>query len=111
MNLNLSHNQISDLTPLSKMMNLQKLDLSYNNIISISKLPYYASIYLEGNKKQYILSHNKITDISCINNWNITKSTDFSNGEGIDRRIYDIDLSYNQIENISGVKNYVRLKN
>ena len=110
MNLNLSHNRISDLTPLSKMMNLQKLDLSYNNIISISKLPYYANIYLEGNKKQYILSHNKITDISCINNWNITKSTDFSNGEGIDRRIYDIDLSYNQIENISGVKNYVRLK-
>ena len=110
MDLNLSHNQISDLTPLSKMMNLEKLDLSYNNITSISKLPYYANIYLEGDKKQYILSHNKITDISCINNWNISKLTDFSNGEGIDRRIYDIDLSYNQIENISGVKNYVRLK-
>ena len=37
--------------------------------------------------------------------------TDWSNGEGMDSRLFNLDLSYNKIDNISGVKNYVRLTN
>ncbi len=109
--LNLSHNKISDLTPLSKLMNLSNLNLSYNNITNISKLPYYSTIYCYEEGKIVNLSHNNITDISCISNWTINNLTDWSNGEGMDSRLFNLDLSYNKIDNISGVKNYVRLTN
>ena len=36
--MNLSYNNLSDLTPLSMMPNLQELDLSYNQISSLQPL-------------------------------------------------------------------------
>ena len=105
--LNLSHNQISNIEPLSHLMNLSKLDLSYNNITDISVLPYYADNDL--SEKTVNLSHNNIKDISSINNWIVMRTTTYygwQSGGDPNFRVVDLDLSYNQIEDISGVKDY-----
>ena len=105
--LNLSHNQISNIEPLSHLMNLSNLDLSYNNITDISVLPYYADNAL--SEKTVNLSHNNIKDISSINNWIVMRTTTYcgwQSGGDPNFRVVDLDLSYNQIEDISGVKDY-----
>ena len=114
--LNLSHNKISNIKPLSKMMNLQRLDLSYNNISDISQLPNYAINYMyeaKNNEKYINLSHNSIKNISCINNWVITTNTaacGWQSGGDPNERVLNLDFSYNQIEDITPVKNYLSLK-
>lgn len=109
--INLSHNKISNIEPLAHLMNLMKIDLSYNEITDISLLPYYAnnSVWPE---KDVNLSHNKIVDISCINKWVCTYNTSYcgwQSGGDPNERLLKLDLSYNQIEDISGVKNYLCL--
>ena len=109
--INLSHNKITDLTPLSYMMNLCKINLSYNNITDISKLPNYANNAVQG--KEVNLSHNKIKDISYINNWIVTHTTIIcgwlAGGDIENNRVLNLDLSYNQIEDIIPVKKYKTL--
>lgn len=60
--LNLSYNNLSDLTPLSMMPNLQVLDLSYNQISSVqalSNLTNLRSLRLTGNPVS-------VTDVSIL---------------------------------------------
>lgn len=61
-NLNLSYNNLSDLTPLSMMPNLQTLDLSYNQISSLQalmNLTNLRSLRLTGNPLS-------ITDVNAL---------------------------------------------
>lgn len=58
----MSKNNISDLSPLSKLKNLTGIDLNNNNISDISVL-------CDLEKLNWIeVGYNKITDVSCLNN-------------------------------------------
>ena len=62
-NLDLSYNQIEDISPLKELKNIQKLKLSGNKICNISPLKKLENI-LSLN-----LSHNKIVNFKDVNHW------------------------------------------
>lgn len=95
--INLSDNNISDITPITKNKFIYNLNLNNNNITNISGIEKCMDIY------RLVLSNNKITDITPITNLDeMQKATDW--------RFMDIDLSNNQISNIDCVKNWKNIQ-
>ena len=113
--IDISNNQISDIEPLKYLFNLTELNASNNNIESIDNLPYYKSNYI----KNYNFANNKISDISCLENWVGCYSTlyvGFRSGGGPNERTVQLNFSNNNIKDISIVKNlkclaYLNLNN
>ena len=106
--LNLSHNKITDLSAISNCSiclleyEFQDWDFSYNEITSIAPMNNWYKVkncYIEAwhdfdpavRDININLSHNKITDISGVEDW---------------IAILHLDLSYNEISDISNLKNY-----
>jgi len=58
--LDLSHNNIKDISALKELINLRRLNLSYNNIVDISALEYLTNLTLLD------LGYNKIENISAL---------------------------------------------
>ena len=113
--IDISNNQISDIKPLEHLFNLTDLNASNNNIDNIDELPYYKN---NGSTK-YNFSNNKITDISCLENWVGCYSTVYvgwRSGGDPNLRTNEFDFSNNNIDNINGIKNlkclmYMNLNN
>ena len=113
--IDICNNQISDIKPLEHLFNLTELNASNNNIESIDSLPYYKNNYI----KKYNFANNKITDISCLENWVGCYSTVYvgwRQGGDPNFRCNEFDFSNNNIDNINGVKNlkclmYMNLNN
>jgi uncharacterized repeat protein (TIGR02543 family) len=78
--LDLSHNQISDVSPLAKLTKLTDLDLSWNQISDVSPLSRLTKL------TELILGDNQISDVSPLAN--LTNLT-------------ELDLSHNQISDVS----------
>lgn len=78
--LDLSHNEISDISELDSLTDLETLDLSYNEISDISKLRGLS------NLETLNLNNNQIGDISAIQGLDNLKSLNLSNN-----KISDID--------------------
>lgn len=96
-NINLSHNNISDITPITKNKRIIELDLSYNEITDISGIDNCYSI------ETLNLSNNNIENIEPITNLQVMKTeTEYG------RRMY-VNLSNNNISNISCVKDWITL--
>lgn len=73
--LNLSNNQLSDLTSLERLLNLKVLNLAYNNIRSIHELGNLEALeYLN-------LSNNAITDLTGISKLTKLKTLNLSNNQ------------------------------
>ena len=95
--LNLSMNNINDITPLKYILNnniIKKIDLSYNNITDLS--PLKDVLINNISLKILDLSHNNINDITPLKytlNNNIIKK---------------IDLSHNKINNIYKLGKYLK---
>jgi internalin A len=111
--LYLSHDQISDVTPLSALTRLRTLGLSYNNISDITPIAHLT------NLQTLRLDNNQITDIQAFNS--LPELQTFSLESN---RIEDIgplarftgysgslDLSYNFIKDISPIAGYVNITN
>ncbi len=88
-NLSLSSNQISDLTPLEVITSIRDLDLSSNKISNIESLSNFSAL------DSLDLSVNEISDISAL--FELT---------GLNELI----ISDNQISNIAGIKSMSGLK-
>lgn len=87
-NLYLENNQIQDLSPLASLNKLQELHLSHNTIRNVS--PLHQLVHLQ----MLHLADNEIVDISSLNTLsNLTELT----------------LDHNQIYNISGLSNLTNL--
>ena len=98
--LNLSSNQISDITSLKELKNIQTLDLYNNKIIDISPLKELINL-------QYLdLYYNRISNITPIENLTKMKILLLSINT-----IKDISPIKNmqQLEHVSFVKNYIRI--
>lgn len=130
--LDLSHNEIVDISPLCKLQ-YKQIRLSNNNIQDISPLGEYISDIthcdLSYNKIQDIsplsdyngeilscdLSFNKIQDVSCINDLNIGR-INLSNNKiseipiiNNSKKLYDLDLSNNEIRLLPNIENIEKL--
>ena len=94
--IDLSYNNIEDITPITKNKNVYELNLSYNNISNISGIENCYNLgYID-------LSNNKIANIDSLSNlFNMKKDADW-------REVY-IYLANNQISNIDCVKNWKNL--
>ena len=91
--VNLSQNKISDLSPLSNLSRLYYLTLRYNNIIDINPLQRLRGLYYLN------LSHNHISDISIFNDFEYMRNI---------RRLF---LKYNNITDYNPVYNLNLLAN
>lgn len=76
-NLNLSSNEITDISPLASLTNLTSLDLSKNRIINVSKIETLT------NLETLNLSSNEIIDISNLTYLQSLKSLSLDNNLGI----------------------------
>ena len=106
-NINLSNNQISDITPLGKNRYIRNLDVSNNNIKDISCFANN-NLFMWGKIN---FSNNQIEDISSINTWPVMKYyqlDDWMTGDPILRNIA-LDLSNNQIKDIRPVKDFIHI--
>lgn len=103
--INLSHNNISDISGIEKWNQLTSVDLSYNNISNIA--PISNLFYMIEDSKNYAwdygdmrteinLSHNKISDITCVAKW---------------KNIGKLNLSYNLISDIVVLNDYIYIEN
>ncbi len=98
--LDLSGNNITDISPLKECKMIRKLNLNNNNISSIACIKEFHEI------KELYLSNNKITDISAIEELESAHRSYIyfgmfgGSGGGVNRS-FTIDLSYNNIQNIS----------
>ena len=94
--INLSYNNIEDITPITKNKNVYEVNLSFNNISNISGIENcYNLVYAD-------LSSNKISNINSLSNlFNMKKNTDW--------REVNINLANNQISNIDCVKDWKNL--
>lgn len=88
--INLSHNQISDLSPLEYTFGTNRLarswNLSYNQVSDLSTIPDAKIVWLD-------LSHNQVSDVSTMPD---------------DSKVEELSLAYNQISDLSGAE---KLKN
>lgn len=103
--INLSNNDIEDITPITKNQSVYNLDLSNNNVTSIEGIEKAANIeYLN-------LSNNNIENINPITNMYNMQADPFEYHYDYGYRIMNIDLSNNRINNISCVKNWKNIAN
>ncbi|CAL6023191.1 NACHT_domain-containing protein [Hexamita inflata] len=131
--LNLSRNKISDISAISKLKNLKKLDLTRNCIEDISalqSLPDLSHLYLSYNKLssytlalpnlvELVLSANTLQDKSGLQYSPKLEILDLSGTETTDLRtippqlfgLKDLDLSSNNLTEISYLSNFVDLQN
>jgi Leucine-rich repeat (LRR) protein len=87
--LNISHQNITNLDGIECFVNLAKLDISYNNITDINKISGLK------NLKELNLYNNKILNINSLENLkDLTK----------------IDLSFNKLNNVDSLKNLTNLE-
>ena len=89
--LDLSKNQFSDMTIFNNennLINLNKLDLSYNKIIHIDSLINCKFL----NLKELDLSHNEISEINCLKNKSYFDKLEI------------LDLSDNKIKKLNMIK-------
>ena len=91
--LDLSNNNISDITGIDEMFSLNELNLSHNNIENISPITNLKNIKCKANyRSTHIdLSNNKISNIECVKDW---------------KNIYELKLCNNLITDISSLKYY-----
>jgi len=115
--LNLSRNQISDLTPLSELTELRQLNLLLNPISDIAPLSELQQL----NLSQNAFSDTAISDITPLSNlvnlqrlelsWNkISDITPLSNLVNLGNNNGWLDLSGNQINDISPLSELAELK-
>ena len=101
--LDLLKNELKDISIFTKeeefLVNLNKLDLSYNKIVNVSNLFNCKFLFL----KDLNLSHNEISDINCL-----PQNSYFNS-------LQKLDLSYNRIKILNKIDiktlNYLDLKN
>ena len=106
--LNLSNNNLTDITPIAKIKILSSLNISKNKIKDISCFANANNFFWT----KIDFSNNSIEDISSISTWPIMKNDtwrEWQVGDGLTRDI-EIDLSNNNIEDISSVKDWKHLK-
>jgi len=87
--LNLSHNNIQEISQLSGLNNLVELNASYNDISALNLVGM-------NNLEQLNLSNNSIQELSTINVSTLPS-------------LIKLDLSYNQIVDISSVVNFTNI--
>lgn len=102
--INLSNNDIEDITPITNNQCVYSLDLSNNNITSIEGIAKAENINV------LVLSNNSIEDINPITNMVGMQEDPFVYWH-YGYRNMDIDLSNNRINNISCVKNWKNIAN
>lgn len=109
--INLCDNQISDISALSRLTKLENLYLSYNEIDDISALSYLT------NLKSLWLGHNQIVDVTALSD--LTKLLDLelcdnqiSAIDGLSKliKLTKLDLSSNQISDISSLSKMIDMK-
>ena len=102
--LDISNNNIVDITPISKNRLFRVVNFSHNKIKDISSLAKINN-YFWG---KIDFSYNQIENISSISSWPVMKYDSWEElfaGDGNIREI-TIDLSNNNIKDISAVKNW-----
>ncbi|UTA69064.1 leucine-rich repeat domain-containing protein [Emticicia sp. 21SJ11W-3] len=109
--LDLSSNQIQDISFLQNLSQLHSLDLSSNQIQDISFLQNLSQL------QSLDLSSNQIQDISFLQNLSQLQSLDLSSNQIQDysflqnlSQLQSLDLSYNQIQDISFLQNLSQLQ-
>ena len=109
--LNLSFNQITEIKGIDKLVNLQQLDLTYNKITEIKGLDKLV------NLQQLDLYNNQITEIKAIDNLVNLQILYLSNNQITEIKAIDnlvnlqtICLYNNQIIEIKGIDNLVNLQ-
>lgn len=103
--IDLSNNEIEDITPITNNQCVYSLDLSNNNITSIEGIAKAENINV------LVLSNNSIEDINPITNMVGMQEDPFVYNWHYGYRNMDIDLSNNRINNISCVKNWKNIAN
>jgi Leucine-rich repeat (LRR) protein/GTPase SAR1 family protein len=108
--LNLSANKITDISWLKHLFNLRTLDLRSNNISEVRSLENLS------NLRNLNISHNNIRDIKFIENLFRIKELNISNNHLADikigkklSRINSLDLSNNRISNIEFIEKMTNL--
>ncbi len=109
--LNLSGNNISDLTPLSGLTNLESIDLIVCNITNLYPLRNLTKL------KYLSVGHNYISDISVVSNLSNLESFHVSHNNISDvsalrycTALKRLDISYNNISDISALNQLYNLE-
>ena len=105
--INLSNNNLIDISVFKKNRFFDSVNLSHNKIKDISSFAYYNSFSI--GKVDF--SYNEIEDISSIKTWPyLCNDMVFDEGGGAIGRELEIDLSNNNISNITAVKDFRYIK-
>lgn len=114
----LSHNAITNITPLKSDSGLMTLDLSYNNVTDLSPLNgllYLDTLNISNNNKTSTAGGYDISPLGgLINLTSLNLSSNYiKNIDPLENlsKISDLDLSLNQVQDISGIKNMDVLQN
>jgi internalin A len=104
----LSCNDITDISPLSNLIHLQRLDLSCNDITDISPLSNLS------NLKDLTLRDNDIADVSVLSNLTEIENLNISNNSiteiGKLQNVSILDLSHNQIVDITNLSSLKKVE-
>ena len=103
--LDLSNNQISDVTLLAGLRKLKELDLSDNSTAKGKSITNLTGLELAINLEKLDLSNNQISDVTPLKNLKNLEELDLSNNQISDvtplkdlKNLEKLDLSYNSIE-------------
>jgi Leucine-rich repeat (LRR) protein len=113
--LSLFDNQISDLTPLSELTNLETLSLVDNQISDLtplSELTNLETLSLVGNQISDLTPLSKLTNLQSLDLYTnkVTDITPLSNLTNLGGEFNPLNLSNNQITDISPLSNLTKLQ-
>ncbi|MGL6187033.1 MAG: immunoglobulin-like domain-containing protein [Clostridium chrysemydis] len=108
--LDITLNQIEDISPIKNLINLKKLQITANNIKDINDLSNLSSL------ESLDISSDKISDISPIKRLLKIKDLDISNNQISDISdlinldcMKSLNISYNNISDIDSIKNLIKI--
>jgi len=100
--IDLRHNQLTDITTLGQLQQLQYIDLRHNQLTDITSLGQCQQLQV------LYLGHNQLTDISALSQLKQLQSLDLNHNQLTDISALDqllqlqyIDLSHNQLTDIT----------
>ena len=101
--INLSNNKLTDASPLAGMVGLNNINLSNNKINPETLANVYMPDYLD-------LSYNNISDISVFSDMDCWGTSMYWYGMGDDGKFVNINISHNNIKDITPINDVVYLK-